>query len=359
MPTDRTEVGRQAWDNFVEDSDEAWLWHRFDLQDALSAWPGTYDLSFAVMDRASGEGIVAVVPLHLTQSRRMHVFGWNVLNSLGGPACANHLEKKQRRNILGFLLARVRELARKYEAVEVNFSLSPMAPAYRGLQGPRVNPLLGLGCENVMSQTWIINLKQGKESIWNNMESRARTAIRKGEKEGLRIRPASGSTDLEIYYDLHCETYRRTRVRPHPMEYFRAVWHDFLSQGLSCVYFAEWGGKPVAAGNFGIYKRAGIYWTGAANRQGLLLQASSLLQWIAMQWMVDHDVEWYETGEAFPHLHEGKLRGLDQFKRSFGGEMFPLYRGRMILKPYKKMSVDFLRETREILTRYSAGKRRG
>lgn len=329
----RAEVGREAWDSFVDHSDEAWLWHRFDLQDAISTWPGKDDLSFAVRDISSGGGIVVVVPLHLIQSRRMFGFRWNTLDSLGGPACINDLSIKQKRKILEYAMSQVTTLARKYDAVEVNFALSPLAPAYCSERYPRINPLLELGCENTLTQTWMVNLGQGKEIIWNNMENRARTAIRKAEKQGLYIRPANESNDLEVYYNLHCETYKRTGARSHPKSYFEAIWSDFFSKGLSFILFAERNGTVVAAENFGIYKQAAVYWTGAASSQGLFLQANSLLQWTAMQSMIEDGIVWYETGEAFPHLREGKLKGLNDFKRSFGGELFPSYRGRIVFSP--------------------------
>jgi hypothetical protein len=46
---------------------------------------------------------------------------------------------------------------------------------------------------------------------------------------------------------------------------------------LSYILFPEWRGNVVAAENFGIYKQAAVYWTGAASAQGLNLAANSLL----------------------------------------------------------------------------------
>jgi hypothetical protein len=48
--------------------------------------------------------------------------------------------------------------------------------------------------------------------------------------------------------------------------------------------------------------------------------------------MMDHGIEWYDTGEAFPQIKAGKRKGLNDFKKSFGGQLFPLFRGRLILK---------------------------
>jgi subtilisin family serine protease len=328
----REDLGRDAWDAFVDSADEAWLWHVFDLQDAVATWPGKHDLSFALVDRQADGEVVAVMPLHLIKGKRMGFLNWHVLDSIGGPACSNSLGKKYRQRVLQRVMEEMVCLAKEHRAVEITLSLPPMSPARRGERCPRVNPLLVLGCENTLTQTWVVNLQTGKDQVWANMEGRARTAIRKAEKLGVDCRPAGQAGDLDIYYNLHCETYKRTGVRPHPRAYFEAIWRNFLKKNLSYILFAKWHGTVVAAENFGIYKQAAVYWTGAASAQGLVMGANSLLQWRAMQWMIDNGLEWYETGEAFPQVHSGKLKGLNDFKKSFGGVLLPTFRGRMVLR---------------------------
>ncbi len=327
----RVELGRELWDGFVDSSEEAWLGHRYDWQEALAIWPGKSDLSFAILEGNSGGGVIAVVPLHLTGCGR-YWWSWSVIDSMGGPACSDALGDKYKQKVKRYALEHIRALARRQAAVEVNLELSAMSPLWRGDNCPRVNPLLYLGCQNTLSQTWVVDLRPGIEQVWSNLETRARTAIRKAEKQGVTVRPARRPGDLEIYYNLHTETYQRTKVRPYPKAYFAAIWKDFLEKGLAHIIFAEWNGEVVAAENFGVYKQAAVYWTGAASKNGLLVAANSLLQWTAMQWMAENGLEWYETGEAFPQLREGKLKGLNDFKKSFGGKIYPYYRGQIVLR---------------------------
>ena len=336
-PIARKDVGRAEWDTFVDSAGEAWLWHRFDLVDALSTWRGRTDLSFALVDLGAKRRVVAVVPCHRVASKSGRALNINALDSLGGPACRNCLPAASRQRVLKRIREHLIVLAREHGSGEIVVALAPMAPALCGEDCPRVNPLLELGFANTLTQTWVIDLRQGKNALWERMEGRARTAVRKAEKSGVSIRRADGNGDLDIYYDLHCETYRRTGVPPHPRAYFEAIWRNCFVQGLAQVWIAEHDGKAVAAENFGVYKNAAIYWTGASTRVGLKVEANSALQWAAMQWMVENGLEWYETGEAFPQAVEGKTKGLNDFKQSFGGELYPLYRGKIDMKslPYK------------------------
>ena len=34
----RENIDKTEWDTFVDASDEAWLWHRYDFQDTLATW---------------------------------------------------------------------------------------------------------------------------------------------------------------------------------------------------------------------------------------------------------------------------------------------------------------------------------
>jgi hypothetical protein len=325
--TTRRDLGRKDWDALADASDEAWLWHRYDLQDALATWPGSTDESFALM-AADDEQALALVPLRRITKHVAGLLTIHVLESLGGVAVRNGLGERRRRVVLRAARDQFIARARIGICLEARISLPAMAPALRGANGPRVNPLLDMGCSNTLTQTWVVDLRGGREAAWKQMEGRARTAVRKAEKAGVTVREA-GPDDRHIYYHLHRETYRRTGVPPHPEDYFRVIWDKFLAEGLARIWMAELNGEFVAAENFGIYKQAAIYWTGAANAKGLDVEANSLLQWTAMQWMLTNNIEWYETGEAFPQFSAGKNKGLNDFKKSFGGSLYPYYKGKL------------------------------
>lgn len=327
------QISEQLWDDFVDGCDEAWLHHCYELQQAISTWPGKHNISFAIVSSSKQERVLAVVPCQLIRAKIGRMFNWNAIESMGAPALVANLDEGTRRRLLNHVVERLSNLAIMNDVYEIRFSVDNLAPANRGDHIRLLNPLLELGCENVVSQTWMIDLRESETAIWNNMEKRARNAIRKAEKLGVSVREAKIGPDLDIYYDLHCRTYRRTGVRPHPRAYFESIWQDFLSHGKARVFFAEYDGQVVAAENFGVYKNGANYWTGAGSEEGLAVQANSLIQWTAIRWMRDNGIEWYETGEGFPYVREGKRKGLNDFKKSFGGKLLPFYRGRMIMKP--------------------------
>jgi hypothetical protein len=335
----KSDLGRQEWEACVEAWDEAGFWHRFDTQDSLKTWENLTEMSLAVRDDSAGGKVVALLPLQLTKGRfgaRITRFiPWNSLDSLGGPAFAPGLGEKNRKRIFDFVRDGLQTMGRELKIKEITFSLPFTTPAWRGERCPRVNPLLEFGCQDTQGQSWAVDLRIGTKRLWDNLEGRARTAIRKAEKAEVTVRQAEGEEDLDHYYRLHCETYIRTGAKPRPKAYFEFIWRILRPQGLARIFIAEAGGEAVAAENFGVHKGAAFYWTGASSRKGLEVEGNSIIQWKAMEWMAAQGIEWYETGEAFPSARDGKIKGLSDFKKGFGGTMYPIYKGR--IKTLSKM----------------------
>lgn len=344
----REELGQAEWDAFVDASDEAWLWHRFDAQDVLAARRGRNVLSFAIRESGGQERIVAIVPLHLVEGGYSKLFSVKVLDSFGGVACLNDLGSKQKKKVLDFVREQFINLALQCKVVQIDLRLTPMAPAYRGEQCPKVNPLLHLGVENRLTQTYVIDLQYSKEELWDRLLGYCRTHIRKAEKEGFVIREADSFADVEKYYGLHLETYYRTGVEPHPFKYFEHIWRSFTIKGYSKIFLAERDGELVAADNEAFYKKGVVGWT-AAGKSGATKGINNLLHWHAIRYFKERGFEWYESGEAFPAARGGKNKGLNDFKKSFGGELYPYYRGEIVMRPVLLETANWLKTLRQSL----------
>lgn len=322
----RPDIGQSAWDQLADTAGDAWLWHRWDLIDAVACWHGRTDMSFAVTE-TSGEP-VALVPLYRCAFKALRMITFIELDGLGGPALVGRPSANQRRRIMDTIAQHLCRETLRYKAVGCSVKFNPLAPNLRGAACPRVNPLLDLGLDNAQSQSWLVDLSKGREAVWDGMEGRARTNVRKAEKDGVTVRLAKpGEDDLQAYYALHQQTYGRTGAATHPKAYFQAIFEKFLAAGLGLILFAEQAGTVIAAASFGLYKNAGHYWTGAASPDGLRSGANSLLQWTAMTMMIERGALWFESGEAFPHKSAGKERALSDFKKSFGGEIYPYFKG--------------------------------
>jgi hypothetical protein len=325
----REQLGRDAWDAAADGSPEAWLWHRYELCDAaVRDWPGRSDASFAVLDEQGK--VEALLPAYILEGKGYLGLSVRYLNSNGGPALLPTVGHSRRQHVLGAIFAELQAQAKSSRVLRTRISLPPMSPAFRGPDGPRCNPLLYLGCEDISAQTWITDLRDGAEAAWKRFEGRARTSVRRAEEAGVTVRQSRAASDWRALFELHQGTYRRLGVPSYPAALFRTILEQLAAAGLCFIYFAELDGTPIAAVNIACFKQGGYYWHGFASEQGLRTNALTLLIWKAIEHLADNrTLQWLDCGEAVLHPGGDKSRQLSEFKRSFGGELYPAFRGQI------------------------------
>jgi hypothetical protein len=323
----RQQLGREKWDAAVEESSEAWLWHRFDVCDAtIQDWPRRTDAAFAVVS-TDGE-VEAIVPAFIVERRTPIRLSFRHLNSMGGPALSPRLGRARRRETLAAIAGELRRCSEAVRAVKTTISLATMSPAFRGPDGPRCNPLLYLGCKDTSGQTWITDLRDGVDAIWKRLEGRARTSIRQAQAAGVSIRRSTSPDDWASFYSLHQETYRRLGVPAYPAALFRLIFQKLVPAKLCYVQFAERNGEIIAAQTIGLYKQGGYYWHGFTSQAGLEFNAITLLLWNSIKNLVEEiGLQWMECGDAVLNTENPKLHQLSNFKKSFGGVLYPAFRG--------------------------------
>lgn len=322
----RYDLGREAWDTAVDSSPEAWFWHRYDVCDAtITDWRGRTDAAFAVI--ANGE-VAALLPAFILERRTSFGLAIRYLDSVGGPALSTSLGKARRAEAIAAVAAELKRRAHKGRVIRTTISLPTMAPALRGPEGPRCNPLLYLGCADISGQAWIADLRNGMDAVWKGLEGRVRTNIRRAQAAGIIIRPSISTEDWHTFFELHRLTYRRLGVPSYPAALFRTIYEQLIPAGICYVQFAELNGQVVAAHNTACYKQGGYFWHGFASDVGRDLNALSLLWWQATKALVQQSkLQWLDCGDAVVNAREGKMRQLSDFKKGFGGKLYPIFRG--------------------------------
>jgi hypothetical protein len=123
-------------------------------------------------------------------------------------------------------------------------------------------------------------------------------------------------------------------------------------RGNSGCYQAN-GDEVQVLDSFGMdtYKGGGWYWTSAALEEGTRLAAPNVLQWEAIKRLVAAGDRWYDTGKAAGDDAEPKARAISDFKRSMGGELRPLWTGRIDTAPISYRGLNALRGLRQAVRR--------
>jgi hypothetical protein len=250
-------------------------------------------------DASLRRGIAALVDL-LAANRRT---GFEVLCSVQAPA----YDDPARVTSLAFQLAR------------------------NGLKGPSlyarvldVNPLVIDGAANpdVCSE---LLLEHGLRPY----EAKLRSQIRQAIRHGLRATCSMPTTDAELqavyseFVPLHRESWARTGMTPHRLEYWTALARAVVDGGGRdmVVYVSEADGRTLAAVTCHLRGDRALYWSGASSEQGLAKRANPLCLHVAIQACRQLGVRHFELGRFDARESSQKELTITRYKAQFGGSL--------------------------------------
>ena len=145
------------------------------------------------------------------------------------------------------------------------------------------------------------------DETWKTITGRARTAVRKASKLGVKIIESVSDDDIIDDYKVIKDTFRgKGLVVPHPIELYISIYQLPYVK----LFRAMKDGVPVAFGLFGYFDTRCIYLAGGMTREGGRQNAPSLLQWHAMMNANKSGIKVFDLGGI------GDIK-VDKFKSSF------------------------------------------
>lgn len=177
---------------------------------------------------------------------------------------------------------------------------------------------------------------RSEDAIRADMRKTTRNLIGRAEREGVTVEASRQPLeDLEIYFALEEETYKRHGFVPYRHSFVRAQVQHFAPLDQAIVYVARYRGEPVAASVHMTYGGATSYHHGASTHRFAKIPSSYLLQWTAI---IDAGVRgddiynfWgiaprviNDAGEQVIVHPKHPFAGVTTFKTGFGGKPLPL-----------------------------------
>jgi dTDP-4-amino-4,6-dideoxygalactose transaminase/lipid II:glycine glycyltransferase (peptidoglycan interpeptide bridge formation enzyme) len=175
-----------------------------------------------------------------------------------------------------------------------------------------------------------------EEEILSDMRKTTRNLIRRAEKEGVIVEASKDpERDLEIYFELQEETYKRHHFVPYRASFIRAQVKHFAPKREAIVYIARYQEEPVAASVHMSFGGVTSYHHGASTHKHAKIPASYLLQWTAIKEALARGDEIYnfwgiaprkinEAGDEVIINPKHPFAGVTTFKTGFGGKPLPL-----------------------------------
>ena len=157
------------------------------------------------------------------------------------------------------------------------------------------------------------DLTRSEGEVWDGLQQGARRAIRKAERAGIQVRPATNKADLRAFYELHLRLRKQKyKLLAQPYAYFEALWSEFIEPGNGALLLAEHNGE-IVAGVLLLEAYSKLYYKlNASDPSDLGQRPNDLLAWHAMQHGQAKRLELLDFG-----ISDHDQPGLVRYKRKF------------------------------------------
>jgi len=161
--------------------------------------------------------------------------------------------------------------------------------------------------------TIALDIAKSEDALLAAMHQKTRYNIGLAEKKGVEVVEA-GKERFEEFWHLLDQTSGRDKFRPHGRNYYQTML-EIPSEFLK-LFFAEYKGKPVAAGIFSFFGDTVAYLHGGSANELRNIMTPFALQWHAIRSAKSLGFRFYD----FHGIDPEKYPGVTRFKRGFGGE---------------------------------------
>lgn len=160
-----------------------------------------------------------------------------------------------------------------------------------------------------------IDLQPDLDTLWDSLHASARRAIRKSQREGVRVRVAEPD-ELRKFFDLHLEVRKyKYNLVAQPYQFFEHIRDNFIETEQGVIFLAEIDDTVIGSLFFLACKDVFTYKFSATSQDELAYRPTDILLWEAMQYGKAHGFKLLDLG-----LSDWDQDGLIRFKRKYAGE---------------------------------------
>ncbi|MCB5288334.1 MAG: peptidoglycan bridge formation glycyltransferase FemA/FemB family protein [Candidatus Cloacimonetes bacterium] len=186
---------------------------------------------------------------------------------------------------------------------------------------------------------FVINLENEVDILLGNMTSKHRNMVRRAEKDGVTIK-IGGLELLDDYCDLDAQTWKRSGQTP----VNRSVYDNMLRYMPTSSFIAiSYYNDVPQTGMLSYYNNQMMYYMYGASKDSPTVGANNYLHWVIMKEMKARGVKKYSlVGFRLQVDPDGKLAGIQHFKKGFGGELVEGYLFKATFSKPKRRLFEFL-----------------
>ncbi|MFZ3382390.1 MAG: GNAT family N-acetyltransferase [Candidatus Methanoperedens sp.] len=202
-----------------------------------------------------------------------------------------------------------------------------------------------------LTGTYVIDLEQDIETIWENIDRSAKKKIKQAEKNNLKIEISESETDFLEWWALYINTGNRKKFNLDSLPLFREL---FENKKLSRLFIVKIDGKIVSGWFILLFENGIISKLSGLNYEYSKYRTEDLLVWKLIQWAKMQGNSYFDMGGALPPRYDnngvlintGHGEGPSAFKKKFGGEYRDIYKYQLITNKIKYKMINAIIDVR-------------
>ena len=286
----------KKWDEFVKTNNTTTFYHQIGWKKVVEE---TYRHKpyYLLAESETGE-VVGILPIFLIKDM---FFGKRLVSvpfaPYGGVCCEN--------DDIGNALIN--------EAINTGKNLDVDYCEFRNFKN--TNTYENFNCMKYYS-TFVLDLYNGREHIWENMSRKVRNMIRQGGKSNLKFEVEASHDTISEFYEIYTKNMKQLGTPVHRLNFFNNIHRNFPEN----VFIAkvELNGKVIASLYLLKFKDMLVSGWGASLAEFLIYAPNDFMYWYSITYGCENNMKWFDFGRSLTDS------GNYKFKERWGSVEVPL-----------------------------------
>jgi len=307
-----TEGDLEVWYQVLRTSSHSTIFHTWDWLKIMEKYTNTKLYPLVGYKGTTPIGIYPLFYLKKKMTKLVFSPPPKTLLLYLGPVISNYEKLKQSRRETLFM-----EFQRSID----EFIMSELNSNYIRIRTPPglldFRPLKWAGYNIEPHLTYIIDLKSGLDSVWENFNRKLRVAIEKTRREGIKVE-LGNSSDLEYLRKAICDRFREQGFKVsknYYKNYLEQLYRKYYPNNMK-IFVAKYKTEDVGGFILLHYKDRATLWIGIPKTSLKGVYPNDLAQWEAIKWAYENGFKYYEIMGA------GENPRLRHYKAKFNPEIF-------------------------------------
>ena len=170
--------------------------------------------------------------------------------------------------------------------------------------------------------TFLIDLHNEPDEIFNSLSKTTRYDIRKAEKNNLEFEIAKNFSSYQELVELSLKIKKKKgqKIKEHS-KFYEQFWNSLYQKGFLQVFLARMNGELLGGIEVLIFNK-NVHQYGVVNSENKQFQAGSFLTWNAIKWSIQNQYRTFDMGGVNPEPENEKENLIGFYKSKWAGKQF-------------------------------------